>query len=100
MKLKVGDNVMVIAGKEKGKTGKILKINRELGRVVVDGLNIAKKHQKGQQKGKGQIVEVPASLDASNVQLIDPKTKKPTRIGSKIVKDSRVRVAIKSGQEV
>jgi large subunit ribosomal protein L24 len=100
MKLKVGDNVIVLTGKDNGKKGKILKIDRESNRVVIEGVNMAKKHQKGQQKGKGQIIEVPASINASNVALIDPKTKKATRLGSKIVKDKRVRVAIKSGQEV
>jgi large subunit ribosomal protein L24 len=100
MKLKVGDNVIVLTGKDNGKKGKILKIDRASNRVVIEGVNMAKKHQKGQQKGKGQIIEVPASINASNVALIDPKTKKATRLGSKIVKDKRVRVAIKSGQEV
>ena len=88
------------AGKDNGKKGAILKIDTDLDRVVVEGVNIAKKHQKGNQKGKGQIIEVPASIHASNVQFIDPKTKKATRIGSKIVKDKKVRVAIASGQEI
>ncbi len=100
MKFKIGDNVIVISGKDNGKKGKILKVDRELNRVVVEGVNIIKKHQKGQTKGKGQIIEVPASLDASNIAFVDPKTKKATRLGSKIVKDKKVRIAIKSGQEV
>jgi large subunit ribosomal protein L24 len=83
MKLKVGDNVIVLTGKDNGKKGKILKIDRASNRVVIEGVNMAKKHQKGQQKGKGQIIEVPASINASNVALIDPKTKKATRLGSK-----------------
>lgn len=100
MKFKTGDNVIVISGKDNGKTGKILKIDRAGDRVVVEGVNIIKKHQKGQSKGKGQIIEVPASLHASNIQLVDPKTKKGTRIATKVVKDKKVRIAKKSGQEV
>jgi len=100
MKFKKGDNVIVIAGKDRGKKGSILTIDRDANRVVVEGVNIIKKHKKGQAKGKGQIIEVPASLDASNVMIVDPKTKKPTRIASKVVKDKKVRVATKSGQEI
>ena len=100
MKFKIGDNVIVTTGKDNGKKGKILRLDREMDRVVVEGINIVKKHKKGQSKGKGQILEVPASIHASNVQYIDPKTKKATRIGAKIVKDKKVRVAIASGQEI
>ncbi len=100
MKFKTGDNVIVISGKDNGKKGKILKIDRSTNRVVVEGVNISKKHKKGQQKGKGQILEVPMALNASNVQLIDPKTKKPTRISTKVLKDKKVRIAVKSGQEI
>jgi large subunit ribosomal protein L24 len=100
MKFKINDNVIVISGKDNGKMGKILKIDQVSNRVVVEGVNIAKKHQKGQAKGKGQILEVPVSINASNVQFVDPKTKKPTRIGAKIVKGKKVRVAVKSGQEI
>lgn len=100
MKFKTGDNVIVISGKDKGKSGKIITIDREADRVVVEGVNMIKRHQKGQSKGKGQIIEVSAPLHASNVAFIDPKTKKATRIGAKIVKDKKVRVAVKSGQEI
>lgn len=100
MKLKVGDNVIVTAGKDNGKKGKILKIDQENNRVIVDGVNMVKKHQKGREAGKGQIIEVPSSLHISNVSFVDPKEKKATRLSSKIVKDKKVRIAIKSGQEV
>ena len=98
MNLKKGDKVIVIAGRDKGKTGVIQKVIPELNRVVVEGVNVRKKHQKPTQANpEGSIVEVYAPIDASNVMLEDPKTKKPTRIGHKIVKGKKVRVAKKSG---
>ena len=98
MNLKKGDKVIVIAGRDKGKSGVIQKVIPELNRVVVEGINVRKKHQKPTQANpEGSIVEVYAPIDASNVMLEDPKTKKPTRIGHKIVKGKKVRVAKKSG---
>ena len=98
MNLKKGDKVIVIAGRDKGKTGEIQKVIPELNRVVVEGVNIRKKHQKPTQANpEGSIVEVYAPIDASNVMLEDPKTKQPTRIGHKEVKGKKVRFAKKSG---
>ena len=98
MNLKKGDKVIVIAGRDKGKSGVIQKVIPESNRVVVEGINVRKKHQKPTQANpEGSIVEVYAPIDASNVMLEDPKTKKPTRIGHKIVKGKKVRVAKKSG---
>ena len=98
MYLKKGDKVIVIAGRDKGKTGTIQKVIPELNRVVVEGVNVRKKHQKPTQANpEGSIVEVYAPIDASNVMLEDPKTKKPTRIGHKEVKGKKVRFAKKSG---
>lgn len=98
MDLRKGDKVIVIAGRDKGKTGTIQKVIPETNRVVVDGINIRKKHQKPTQANpEGSIVEVYAPIDASNVMLEDPKTKKPTRIGHKEVKGKKVRFAKKSG---
>ena len=98
MNLKKGDKVIVIAGRDKGKSGVIQKVIPELNRVVVEGINVRKKHQKPTQANpEGTIVEIYAPIDASNVMLEDPKTKKPTRIGHKIVKGKKVRVAKKSG---
>ena len=98
MNLKKGDKVIVIAGRDKGKTGEIQKVIPELNRVVVEGVNIRKKHQKPTQANpEGSIGEVYAPIDASNVMLVDPKTKKPTRIGHKVVKGKKVRYAKKSG---
>lgn len=99
MNLIKGDKVIVIAGRDKGKSGTIQKVLPRTNRVVVDGVNVRKKHQKPtQQNPEGTIVEVYAPIDASNVMLVDPKTKRPTRVGHKIVKGKKVRFAKKSGQ--
>ena len=98
MNLKKGDNVIVIAGRDKGKTGTIQKVSPESKRVVVEGVNLRKKCKKPTQANPdGGIVEIYAPIDASNVALVDPKTKKPTKIGHKIVNGKKVRVAKKSG---
>ena len=101
MDLRKGDKVIVIAGKDKGKTGEIQKVLPRTNRVVVDGVNLRKKHKKPTQNNpEGSILEIYAPIDASNVMLVDPKTKKPTRIGHKIVKGKKVRVAKASGTEL
>ena len=98
MNLVKGDTVIVIAGRDKGKTGVIQKVIPEQNRVVVENVNLRKKHRKPtQQNPDGGIVEIYAPIDASNVMLLDPKTKEPTRIGHKIVKGKKVRYAKKSG---
>ena len=100
MNLKVGDKVIVIAGSNKGKEGTIKKVLKKENRVIIEGLNLVKKHQKGNGQESGGILEVEAPIHASNVMIIDPKTKKPTRIGKKIDKDKKVRIAIKSGEKL
>ena len=98
MNLVKGDKVIVIAGRDKGKTGTIQKVIPEQNRVVVEGVNLRKKTNKPSQKNPdGGIVEIYAPIDASNVMLLDPKTKQPTRIGHKEVKGKKVRYAKKSG---
>ena len=98
MNLKKGDKVIVIAGAVKGKSGTIQKVIPESNRVVVENVNVRKKHQKPTQANpEGSIVEIYAPIDASNVMLEDPKDKKPTRIGHKIVKGKKVRFAKRSG---
>ena len=98
MNLKKGDKVIVIAGRDKGKSGVIQKVIPERNLVVVEGVNVRKKHQKPTQANpEGSIVEIYAPIDASNVMLEDPKTKKPPRIGHKLVKGKKVRFAKKSG---
>jgi len=98
MKIKKGDNVIIIAGKDKGKKGKVVRALPRSSAVVVEGANIRKRHQKSRQRGqKGQILEVAAPIHISNVMFVDPKTGVPTRVGIKIVGGVRKRVAKKSG---
>ncbi|HOF65280.1 MAG: 50S ribosomal protein L24 [Erysipelotrichaceae bacterium] len=101
MLIKKGDKVVVITGRDKGKEGIVQKAYPRLEKVVVEGINIRKKHRKPtQQNPEGSIVEMYAPIHVSNVALIDPKTKKPTRVGIKIVKGKKVRVAKKSGEVI
>ena len=81
MKLKTGDKVIVITGSNKGKEGTIKKVLRKENRVIVEGVNIVHKHQKSNGQESGGILDIEAPINASNVMLIDPKTKKPTRVG-------------------
>ncbi len=101
MKFKTGDKVIVIAGKDKGKESKILKVFREENKVILEGVNILKKYQKAFGGQEGGIVDIPGKVDASNIAIIDPKTKKPSRIGYIIDnKGKKVRIAKKSGAEI
>lgn len=101
MYLKKGDKVIVIAGKDKGKTGEVQKVDPKSNRVVVEGVNLRKKNKKPTQNNpEGSQVEIYAPIDASNVMIVDPKTKKPTRIGHKVVKGKKVRIAKASGTEL
>lgn len=85
MKIKTGDNVAIIAGKDKGKTGKVLQVFPDRERVVVEGVNLTIKHLRPQRQGdKGQRVEFPAPLHSSNVMLVCPKSGKKTRVGYQV----------------
>jgi large subunit ribosomal protein L24 len=99
MNFKKGDKVVVISGKDKGKEGKVTKVLRTKSKVVVEGVNIVKKHMKPNGQTTGSIVEMEAAIDASNVMMIDPKTKTRTRIGHTTDKNGKkVRIAKKSGE--
>ncbi len=102
MKLKVGDKVRVIAGSSKDKEGKIIKVLSKENKVIVEGANIVKKHKKGNGQETGGILEVEAPIHASNVMLIDPKTKKPTRIGYTIDEktNKKIRISKKSNEKI
>ena len=102
MNFKVGDKVVVIAGKDKGKEGKIIKTLKNDNKVVVEGVNIVTKHVKpSAQNETGGIIKVEAPIHASNVMIIDPKTKKPTRIGHSVNKDGKkIRIAKKSNSSL
>ncbi len=95
-----GDTVIVVAGKERGKKGKVLRVIPEKGRVVVERINMIKKHQKPTQKiRQGGIIEREGAIHLSNVMLVDPGSDKPTRIGMKALSDGKkVRVARRSGE--
>ncbi len=100
--IKRDDTVVVLAGEDKGKTGKVLKVLVEKQRVLVEGVNIISKHTKPSAKNpQGGIVKQEAPIHVSNVSLIDPKSGKPTRIAIKKTDDGKkVRVAKKSGEEI
>ena len=97
--VKNGDQVIVISGKDKGTTGKVISVDKKKGRVFVEGVNIVKKHRKAKsQTAVSGIVEREGSIDASNVMLVDPKSGKPTRVGYKVNADgTKARIAKKSG---
>jgi large subunit ribosomal protein L24 len=100
-KLKVNDTALVLAGKDKGKTGKIKSINFKTNRVVVEGVNIVKKAMKPNQANQqGGIVDLEKAIHISNVSLLDPKTGKATRVTFKKVAGKNVRVASKSKSEI
>ena len=102
MNFKVGDEVVVITGSDKGKKGKIVKTLRAENKVVVEGVNIVKKHQKATAQETGGIVEMAAPIHASNVMIVDPKTKKRTRVGHTTDEKTgkKIRIAKKSNEKI
>ena len=99
--VKKGDTVIVNAGNDKGKTGKVLSVITDKDRVVVEGINIVSKHTKPNAKApQGGIVKQEASIHVSNVQLVDPVKNVATRVGYKMVDGKKVRYAKKSGEEI
>ena len=97
MRIKKDDTVIVLTGKDKGKTGKVLKAMPKEGRVIVEGVNIQTKHQKQTQKEAAEIKHQEGPIDASNVMFYDTKAKKPSRIGYKVENGKKVRVAKQTG---
>jgi large subunit ribosomal protein L24 len=104
IRIKKGDNVYVLSGKEKGKTGKVMEIDHEKQRAIVEKLMVFKRHYKrGRNPAapEGGIVEKNGSIHVSNLALVDPESKKPTRIGTKLLENGkRVRVARRSGAQI
>lgn len=101
LKVKKGDQVIVIAGKDKGKKGSILKVIPDANRVVVQGVNIVTKQERASRTSAGGTVKTEGTIHVSNVALVDAKSGKPTRVGYKIQKDgSKVRVAKRSGEVI
>lgn len=101
IKIKKGDKVQVLAGAYKGKQGKVLVIYPEKNRAIVEGVNMVKKHKKpSAENPQGSIVEKEATINISNLALLDPKSGKPTRIAYKIEGDKKIRIAVKSGEAI
>ena len=100
MKIKKGDQVIVITGRDKGKTGEVIQAMPKDSKVVVRGINLVKRHTKPTQENAGGIVSKEQPIHVSNVALIDPKSGKATRVGMKIENGQKVRVAKKSGEVI
>lgn len=97
MNIKKGDQVIVISGEYKGSTGTVQKAFPKINKVIIEGVNVRKKHRKPSQGNpEGSIVDMYAPIDASNVAILDPKTNKATRVGYQVVDAKKVRVAKKS----
>lgn len=98
MKYLIGDTVVVTAGKEKGISGAITKINRTAGKVVIDGINKRVRNIKARPGQAGSRAEFFAPIDISNIAIVDPKTKKPSRVGFKIEGGKKIRISKASGE--
>ncbi len=104
MRIKTDDTVIVISGKDKGKTGKVIRVDRERDRVYVEGINIVKRHQRptpGRPNAQVGVIEREGPVHVSNVALLDPKDRKATRVGTRRTEDGkRMRVTKSSGTEI
>lgn len=101
MRIRKGDTVLIITGKDKSKKGKVLRTLPQEGKIVVEGLNIVKKHRQPRRVGeKGQTVEISKPIDVSNVKLICTRCGEPTRVGYKVTESEKVRICKKCGSEL
>jgi large subunit ribosomal protein L24 len=101
LKIKKGDHVIVLAGRDKGKHGEVVQVIPKENRAVVRGVNVVRRHTKQTQQTQGGIISKEAPIDLSNLALEDPKDGKPTRVGFKLLDDgSKVRVAKRSGEVI
>ena len=100
MKIKKGDQVIVITGRDKGKTGEVIKSMPKENKVIVQGINLVKRHTKPTQESAGGIISKEAPIHVSNVALIDPKDGKATRVGFKVEDGKKVRVSKRSGEVI
>ncbi len=100
MKIKKGDQVIVITGRDKGKTGEVIKAMPKENKVVVQGINMVKRHTRPTQESAGGIISKESPIHVSNVALIDPKSGKATRVGFKVENGQKVRVAKRSGEVI
>ena len=101
MKIKKNDNVLIIAGKDKGRKGKVLRAYPGEGKIMIEGINVRKKHVRPKRSGeKGQIVQVPLPINISNVKLLCPKCGKAARVGYNITEDKKYRICKKCGEKI
>ena len=99
--IRKGDNVYVLAGEDRGKTGRVLTVQRTKGRAIVEGVNIVTKAAKPSAKHpQGGLIKMEAPINVSNLALVDPKTGKPTRVGYRMEDGKKIRYSKKSGQEI
>jgi large subunit ribosomal protein L24 len=100
-KIRKGDKVVVLTGRDKGRTGEVISVRPAEGRALVRGINMVKRHQRQTPQQEGGIISKEASIHLSNIAIADPKDGKPTRVGFKIMNDGRkIRVARRSGVEI
>ena len=100
-KIKKGDTVVVIAGRDKGRTGEVVEVRRDVDRALVRGINMVKRHQRQTAQQEGGIISKELPVHLSNIALADPKDGKPTRVGFKVQPDGKkVRIAKRSGAEI
>ena len=99
-KIKKGDKVIVLAGKDKGRTGEVLSVAPKDDKAIVRGVNLVRRHQKQSQSQEGGIITKEASIHLSNIALADPKDGKPTRVGFQVQDGKKVRVAKRSGEVI
>jgi len=101
MKIKKGDTVLIISGKDKGKKGKVFESFPVKRKIAIEGINIVKKHRRPKtEKEKGQVIEIPKPIDVSNVKLVCPKCSQSARVGYKIVEKKKYRICKKCKQEI
>ena len=100
-KIRKGDKVVVLTGRDKGRTGEVVEVRPAAGRAIVRGINMVKRHQRQSANQEGGIISKEGTIHLSNLAIADPKTGKPTRVGFKVMNDGRkVRVAKRSGVEI
>ncbi len=100
LKIKKGDKVIVLTGKDKGKQGEVLSVSPTENRAIVAGVNVAKRHQKQTPSQEGGIIAKSMPIHISNLAIRDPKSGKPTRVGYKMVGEKKVRIAKRSGEQI
>ena len=99
-KIRKGDKVVVLAGKDKGRTGEVLRVLPKEDRALVRGINVVVRHQRQSQSQEGGLIRKEAPIHLSNIAIADPKDGKPTRVGFKVEGDKKVRIAKRSGETI